>query len=74
MKIRLIAAAKADMIRISAYYEKQKPGLGDEFLDDLGAAIRLVRELPQAPPEFWRNTRRVLLKRFPWCGLSSGWR
>lgn len=66
MKIRLIAAAKADMVRIWAYYEKQRPGLGNEFLDDLGAALRLVREFPQASPEFWRTTRRVLLKRFPY--------
>jgi hypothetical protein len=39
MKIRRIAATKADMVRIWAYYEKQRPCLGDEFLDDLGAAI-----------------------------------
>ncbi len=66
MKIRLIAAAKADMARIWAYYEKQRPGLGDEVLDDLGASIKLVREFPNAPPEFWNGTRRILLKRFPY--------
>ena len=66
MKIRLIAPAKADMIRIWAYYEKQRPGLGGEFLTDLGAAVQLVREFPLAPPEFWKGTRRVLLKRFPY--------
>ena len=66
MKIRLIAPAKADMMRIWAYYEKQRPGLGDEFLDDLRTAMRLVQNFPQAPPEFWKGTRRVLLKRFPY--------
>lgn len=50
MKIRLIAAAKADMARIWVYYEKQRPGLGDEFLDDLGTSVKLIREFPQAPP------------------------
>ena len=66
MKIRLIPAAKTDMFRIWAYYEKKQPGLGDDFLDELGAAVRLVRDFPSAPPEFWKGTRRVLLKRFPY--------
>ncbi len=66
MRIRLIAPAMADMTRIWAYYEKQRRGLGDAFLDELGAAIRLIREFPEAPPEFWKGSRRVLLKRFPY--------
>ena len=66
MKIRLIAAAKADMVRIWAYYEKKQSGLGDDFLDELGDAVRLVREFPLVPPEFWKGTRRVLLRRFPY--------
>ena len=57
MKIRLIAPAKADMTRIWAYYEKQRPGLGSEFLDDLGAAVRLVGEYPLGQPEFWKDAR-----------------
>ena len=66
MKISLIAPAKGDMVRIWAYYEKQQRGLGDAFLDDLGTAVRLVRDFPLAQPEFWKGTRRVLLKRFPY--------
>jgi plasmid stabilization system protein ParE len=66
MKIRLIAPAKADMTRIWAYYEKQRPGLGDEFLDELQAAIRLVHDFPNAQPEFWKGTRRALVNRFPY--------
>jgi toxin ParE1/3/4 len=66
MRIRLIAAAKGDMVRIWAYYEKKRPGLGDEFLDELGEAVRQVREFPNAAPEFWKGTRRIVLKRFPY--------
>ena len=66
MKIRLIPAAKADMGRVWSYYEKQKPGLGDEFLDDLGRTVRLVAEFPLAQPDFWKGTRRALLSRFPY--------
>ena len=66
MKIGLIAPAKADMRRVWAYYEKQRSGLGDGFLDELGQAVRLVGKFPNAQPEFWKGTRRVLLKRFPY--------
>lgn len=50
MKIRLVAAAKADMTRIWAYYEKQRPGLGNDFLDDLAAAMQLVKVLAIRQP------------------------
>ena len=66
MKIRLIAPALADMTRIWGYYEKQRQGLGDAFLDELGIAIRLVRDFPDSQPGFWKGSRRVLLKRFPY--------
>jgi plasmid stabilization system protein ParE len=66
MKIRLIAPAKADMARIWAYYEKQRLGLGNEFLAELEAAMRLVVAFPNAPPQFWKGARRILLKRFPY--------
>jgi toxin ParE1/3/4 len=66
MRLRLTAEAKSDMRRIWAYYEKRRSGLGDEFLDDLGAAVRQVRELPAAQPVYWNGTRRVLLRRFPY--------
>lgn len=67
MRLRLTAEAKADMRRrIWAYYEKLRPGLGDEFLDDLGSTVRQVRELPLAQPVYWNGTRRVLLSRFPY--------
>lgn len=54
MSVRLAAPAKADMIRVWGYYEKQRRGLGDEFLDELTAAIRQVREFPHAQPESGR--------------------
>lgn len=66
MKIRITGPAKRDMARIWAYYEKKRRGLGDSFLDELGAAVRLVREFPYGQPEFWKGSRRVLLNRFPY--------
>ena len=66
MKVRLTAHALTDMERIWSYYEKQRRGLGGDFLDELAAAIRLIRDFPLGQPEFWKGTRRVLLKRFPY--------
>ena len=66
MMVHLTAPAKADVLRVWGYYEKRRRGLGDEFLEELTIAIRLVKDFPLAPPEFWNGTRRVLLKRFPY--------
>ena len=66
MKVQLSAPARADMERVWSYYEKQRPGLGGDFLDELGNAIRLIRDFPFGQPEFWKGTRRVLLGRFPY--------
>ncbi len=66
MNVRLTPAAKADMGRVWSYCENHRPGLGDEFLSDLGGAVRLVGEYPMAPSVFWKDTRRVPLKRFPY--------
>jgi hypothetical protein len=66
MSLSLTVLAKADMRRIWKYYDSQLPGLGDEFLSELGIAIRLVRDYPNAQPEFTHGSRRVLLNRFPY--------
>lgn len=67
MKVRLSAPAKADMVRVWAYYEKRQPGLGDQFLDDLALAIRHVRDFPLSMPVFWKGARRIGLSRFPYA-------
>lgn len=48
------------------WYETQVPGLGHDFLDDLGGALKSIAEMPGAWPKYRRGTRRFRLHRFPY--------
>jgi plasmid stabilization system protein ParE len=59
-------AAGADIEEAFLWYERQRPGLGEEFL----AAVQLARESIAAHPAMYpvihRDTRRALVHRFPY--------
>lgn len=48
------------------WYEEQRPGLGEEFLHALKAAEDFVAAFPLSCSVVHRDTRRALLKRFPY--------
>jgi len=59
-------AAAADIEDAFLWYERQRPGLGDEFLDAVQAACESIAAHPTLYPVIHRNTRRALLRRFPY--------
>jgi plasmid stabilization system protein ParE len=59
-------AAAADMDEAFLWYEGQRSGLGQEFLVTAQATIDLIAEHPFRYPVLRRNTRRALLRRFPY--------
>jgi plasmid stabilization system protein ParE len=59
-------AATADIQEAYSWYEARREGLGQEFRDAVDAALLLVAAAPRAFPILHRDTRRVLLKRFPY--------
>jgi plasmid stabilization system protein ParE len=59
--------ARADVLEAYRWYEKQEPGLGAGFREELRATIQRVRENPRAYRVLLRDTRRARLKRFPYC-------
>ncbi len=58
--------AAADVESAFAWYERQRTGLGDEFLDELRSAERVVRASPEAFRVIRKDTRRYLFHRFPY--------
>jgi plasmid stabilization system protein ParE len=68
MKWRLFVRSKAEQDLASAcdWYERKSTGLGDEFLDSVAAALRELEHDPEVPRLYYRNFRRVLLRRFPY--------
>jgi toxin ParE1/3/4 len=59
-------AAAADIEEAFFWYEGQLPGLGDEFREELKAVLDRVSERPELYQVLHRDTRRALLKRFPY--------
>jgi len=59
-------AAAADIEEAFLWYESQRPGLGNEFLAEAQALIAAIAGRPLMYPVVRRNTRRALLRRFPY--------
>ena len=59
-------AAAADIEDAYRWYENQRKGLGDQFLDAVTACVEAVQRHPERFPVLHRDTRRALLRRFPY--------
>ncbi len=46
------------------WYDAQRPGLGDELLDEIGLAIKPLGENPGRRPVYYNGFRRLLTRRF----------
>jgi plasmid stabilization system protein ParE len=58
--------AEADVREAWLWYESQRPGLGDELLTEVHAAIRRLESDPECRPFYYRDFRRLLARRFPY--------
>ena len=67
MDLILRPAAAADVEEAFSWYELQRRGLGDEFLASVNEALHEVAAYPRRQAFVFRDTRRVLLKRFPYA-------
>lgn len=63
--VRLREEADWDLAAAATWYERQRTGLGHEFLDQVVSSFRLIAEQPLIYPIVHRNTRRALMPRFP---------
>jgi plasmid stabilization system protein ParE len=67
MRFIVRPAAAADIDEAYLWYESQGVGLGNEFLAAAQAVVDAIAEDPLKHPVVHRNTRRTLLKRFPYA-------
>jgi hypothetical protein len=49
------------------YYDHQLPGLGFRFFEEVDAAIERIRLMPEAWTKIGNQTRRCLIKGFPYA-------
>lgn len=68
-RVWLLPAAVEDLEKARAWYEGQRAGLGDEFVDAIDRAVRQIRAFPSAHPVVHRDIRRYLVARFPYCAF-----
>jgi len=48
------------------YYDRESPGLGSAFIDEVGRAYGRIRSTPLAAEEIDPGIRRLVLARFPY--------
>lgn len=62
----LTTLAEADVEEAFRWYESQRPGLGSAFRHALDIAVAAIEIHPEAYPVVHRQTRRILLPKFPY--------
>jgi plasmid stabilization system protein ParE len=65
-EVLLRPAASADVEDAFLWYESHEAGLGDEFLSQIQATPQAIGENPLRFPVVHQNTRRALVRRFPY--------
>ncbi len=58
--------AEADLREARDWYDRRRPGLGNEFLAEIGTIIRALVLDPGRRVEYYRGFHRVLARRFPY--------
>ena len=58
--------AERDLEAAQAWYEREKPGLGREFLDEFVIAMKAIEANPVRARLYHRQFRRILFRRFPY--------
>ncbi len=59
-------AAEWDLAKVRKWYERKRPGLGGEFLQEFASAMRLLEQAPDRERLYYRNFRRIIFRRFPY--------
>jgi len=65
VKLRYTDRAKNDVELALEWYEKQRRGLGFEFLDCIEIALKEIITFPQMYQLCYSNYRRNVIRRFP---------
>ncbi len=63
--VRVLVEARDEAWAAEAWYRARSPAAADRFVRELRRAISLIAESPARWPLARRNTRRYLLRRFP---------
>lgn len=65
-QIPFLPAAEEEFLEAVARYEAERPGLGAEFVAEVERAVRRIISFPQYGSPYLVETRRIVLRRFPY--------
>jgi len=71
MMFRFHTEARNEFFETVAYYERQEPGLGPDFYDEVMEAIRNIVEFPESWQRLDGDIGRCLTHRFPYGIIYS---
>ncbi len=66
MRLIVRPDAEADIAAGYDWYEQQREGLGQEFLEEISDAVAAIESEPLRFPVTFRGLRRALVRRFPY--------
>jgi hypothetical protein len=64
-RLQVRPEAEVDAFEAALWYERERPGLGREFLEAIRAVFQRIEERPRQFPAVFREIRRAILHRFP---------
>ncbi|HEX7898851.1 MAG TPA: type II toxin-antitoxin system RelE/ParE family toxin [Planctomycetota bacterium] len=67
MRIEILESARDDLRLGHVFYEQQRPGLGNYFLDSLCSDIESLLITGGVHPVYFDQYQRLLSKRFPFA-------
>jgi plasmid stabilization system protein ParE len=62
--------AEDEVLEVRQWYESKRPGLGQEFKQELDTIIQRIATGPAVFPRVHGETRRAVLSRFPYAIYS----
>lgn len=65
----LLPDAEQDLSEAYDWYEKQRIGLGEDFLSQIEACFNAICRSPERYSRFFKNYRKAFARRFPYAIL-----
>lgn len=71
MHVEFIEPASIELDDAIEYYNLQSTGLGEKFLDEVLETIELISHFPQLWSQNTENTRKAVLRKYPFNLIYS---
>lgn len=66
LRVSLRPQTRAEVRKARAWYDKQVPGLGQDFARAVDGAVAAIAERPKAFPKVYGEFRQCVMRRFPY--------